>query len=56
MVYAHLFNNKDHMVGFGKRYYVVSSGNRSLDNFLIVIHEKILTHGPQGRCARRFGL
>lgn len=40
IVYGHLFNHQDHIVGYDRRYYIVSCGNKALDNFLIMIHEK----------------
>lgn len=40
IVYGHLFNHQDHIIGYDRRYYATSCGNKALDNFLIMIHDK----------------
>lgn len=42
IVYVYVFSNTAYTVGFGRRYYVVSSGNKDLDTFLIMIHEEAI--------------
>lgn len=42
MVYRYVFKDRNYNIGFGKRYYISSPGNRRVDALLVSIHEEAL--------------
>lgn len=42
MVYRYVFSDRNYNIGFGKRYYISSPGNRRADALLISLHEEAL--------------